>query len=431
MADQVTGPVRIGFLVDGDPETELMTALYEYDEVGVRLRVPYLMNEDIRGRWWSHGTMFVDDPDRTKYSYSPPPELDYFDNKGPVGLIGCRSGVSTTTYGGSAPDAGVGVIHANFAIEGARAATHYLKLNGLRSEIDGLAQWLGYSALKSVVKLPKDGAGHEISTSASQVEDMILGQALNLKAVAHAITSGPQSPEVTYRSRVFLQTFTKENKDWGDHLTPHFGVRNLLRVAAWRPINFLSHQAASRMETIPIKGEDHQTWGEVRTVATSISEPTWKINDRFLFTFGDVGRTGLGRWLKLAKSYSRGIDPLIRLLDLEGATIDAHVMQLGIAMEAIGYQALIDSGKSPSAANGTSVEKRAEFLLKEISGAITFSETTFAKDFADSYNSVKHANRAMVAPAKKLEHYRNGVELLRAWVALRLGINTKTLRERW
>jgi hypothetical protein len=122
---------------------------------------------------------------------------------------------------------------------------------------------------------------------------------------------------------------------------------------------------------------------------------------------------------------------LIRLLDLEGATIDAHVMQLGIAVEAIGYQALIDSGKTAASANSTSVKSRVDFLVAEVGNAITFNTTTFAQDFADSYNSVKHANRTPVALSTKLEHYRQGVQLLRAWIGLRLGLKKAVLKGRW
>ncbi len=409
-----------------------MTALYEHDDLGVRVRVPYLvLSDDMRGRWWSQGVMYGDDPDRTKYSYRPPSELDYFDNKGPVGLIGCWSGASTHTFGGSAPDAGVGVINARFAIEGASKAAHYLKLHGLRSEIDGFGHWLGYSALKSFINLPKDGAGHEITTTASAVDDMPLGRPLNLKAIAHALSSGLQSPEVTFRSRVFLETFAKTPHEWQDHLTLHFGLRDLLRIASWHRINFQSHQAASFKETSEIRGDERQPWREVRTATTGVSESIWKTNDRFLFTYDDIGRAGVARWLKLAKTYSRGIEPLIRLLDLEGATVDAHVMQLGIAVEAIGYQALIDSGKSAGAANETSVKERIDFLLTEVAGEINFNSASFAQDFAVSYNSVKHANRALVAPATKVEHYRQGVEMVRAWVGLRLGVKMAVLKNRW
>jgi hypothetical protein len=419
---------RIGFLVDGDPETDLMTALYEHDAIGVRVKVPYLVSSgDMRGRWWSQGVVYGDDPDRTKYDYSPPSELDYFDSRGSVGLIGCWSGPSTQKLGGWKPGVGVGVINARLALEGAIRASNYLKINGLRSEIDGLAHWLGYSALKTLIKLPKDGSAREISTSLTQVDQMPLGRALNLKAVAHGVSSGHQTAEVTYRSRVHLETFTKTARDWQEHLASHFGLRDLLRIAAWKPINFQSHQAASTKEAITVPGHERQAWRVVRTATTDISDAMWRSSDRFLFVFSDIGRTGLARWLRLADTYSRGIKPLVQLLDLEGATVDAHVAQLGIAVEAIGYQALIESGKSPSAANGHSVEKRIDYLLADVADTLNFDHTTFAKDFANTYNSVKHASRDVVAPALKVEHYRHGVAMLRSWVALRVGVQRSVL----
>ena len=432
MPDPLTEQPRIGFLVDGDPDTDLMTALYEHDSLGVRVMVPYhVWSDDLRGRWWSQSTMFADDPDRTKFRYSPPSELDYYDNKGTVGLIGCRSGPSTRKFGVGGPDAGVGMIRASFAIEGAGLAKHYLKPNGLRSEIDGLAYWLGYSALRSTVTFKKDRSGQEMTTSATPVDDIELARALNLRALARATSSGLQSPEVTYRSQVFLQTFAKAPTEWSDHLILHFGVRDLLRIAAWKPLNFQSHEAASTKETFTLREVERQSWFPVRTAVTSMSGASWTVSDRFLFDFGDIGRVGIGRWLKLSQQYTRGINPLIRLLELEGATVDAHVMQLGIAMEAIGYQALIDSGRTPNSANSTNVKSRVDFLLAEVGNAITFSTTAFAQDFADSYNSVKHANRTPVAPVTKLEHYRQGVQLLRAWIGLRMGLRKAVLRGRW
>ncbi|UJH71623.1 HEPN domain-containing protein [Ornithinimicrobium sp. INDO-MA30-4] len=340
--------------------------------------------------------------------------------------MGCRSGPSTQRFGSKSPDAGVGMIRASFAIEGAGLAKHYVKPNGLRSEIDGLAYWLGYSALRSTVTFKKDGSGRAMTTSATPVDDMELGRALNLRAMARATSSGQQTLEVTYRSLVFLQTFAEAPREWSDHLTLHFGVRDLLRIAAWKPLNFQSHEAASTKETFTLSGVERQPWYAVRTAMTSMSKATWTVNDRFLFNYADIGRVGVGRWLKLAKQYTRGIDPLVRLLDLAGATVDAHMMQLGIAMEAVGYQALIDSGRSPASANSTSVKSRVEFLLVETGSAVTFNTTNFAQDFADSYNSVKHANRAPVAPATKAEHYQQGVQLLRAWIALRLGLKRRS-----
>lgn len=201
-------PTRIGFLADGNPDSDLLSALYEFDELGVRVKVPYLVHADDRSRWWSQGVMFTDDVDRTRYSYDPPTEFDYYDSEGSVALIGCRSGRGKKRFGGTAPATGVGVINARYAVEGARAAAHYLKPNGFRSEMDGLGHWLGYSALNSVLKYRKDDdQSYEMSTTAKQVEAMRLARSMNLSAVARAIGSGHRTPDVTYRSRVFLQTF--------------------------------------------------------------------------------------------------------------------------------------------------------------------------------------------------------------------------------
>lgn len=110
-------PTRIGFLADGDPNTDLMTAVYEFDASGVRLQVPFLSRDDIRSRWWSQGVAFGDDPDRSRFSYSPPSELNYFDHKGSVALLGCASGAwSSDILNG----VGTGTIRARYSVEKAR-----------------------------------------------------------------------------------------------------------------------------------------------------------------------------------------------------------------------------------------------------------------------------------------------------------------------
>lgn len=415
---------RIGFLADGDPDTEMMSALYEYDEMGVRLHVPFLAHEDSRSRWWSHGMLHMDDPDRTKYHYQPPSELNYVDDQGPIGLVGCLSGPANTNLG---LGIGRGTVRARYAVEGAQDAANYVKLNGLRSEIDGLGQWLGLSAHETSVRFPRDGRGLEITTTMKGIDALPLARRMNLRAVA--IGTGPSTwaPDLAYTSRVLIETFTRASNRWTPHVDLHTYIRNLVRVAAWKPINFQSHRAAALSEDAQIEGENRRQWREVRTATTGIAESVWRPKDRFLFGFTDIGTPGIARWLRLATRYERGIVPFVGLLDLEGATIDAFISQLGIALEAVGYEALIESGESQSSANKANVSKRIDHLLSEVAGDLSFSTTAFGQDFADSYNSVKHANRPTVAPDVKVEHLQQGVELLRVWIARRIGVGSATL----
>lgn len=418
---------RIGFLADGDPGTQMMSALYEYDDTGVRLHVPFWAHKDPRARWWSPASVLhTDDPDRTRYNYQPPSELDYVDDRGRVGLVGCVRGRANT---GLVQGVGRGTVRAHYAVEGARSAANYVKLNGLRSEIDGLGHWLGHSAHETSVRFTRDGKGPEITTTLKRIDDLPLARRMNLKGVAIGTGPGGWSPEVSYSSRVFVETFTRSPREWEDHVNLHTSVRNLIRVAAWRPINFQSHQAVSVSEDIDRKGKTHHQWLEVRTATTGIAEGVWAPSDRFLFHFSDIGTRGISRWLKLATRYERGLTPFVGLLDLEGATVDAFISQLGIALEAVGYAALIESGRSPSSANETNVSKRIEHLITEVARTLSFATTTFGQDFADSYNSVKHANRPAVAPHVKVEHFQKGVELLRVWIARRVGVAPSALAE--
>ena len=420
---------RIGFLLDGDPKTDLMTAAYEFDRSSVRLRVPFRAHIDERGRWWTGDTVhYADDPDRTRFAYAPPSEMTYYDNVGPVGLVGCRSGGFSMSF---TTPAGVGTVLARYAIEGAQFADHYVRIHGLRSEIDGLAFWFNVSAHTTQMRHPKSGKPLEISTTMTAVDDLPLSRRLNLRVVTFGSGPGMWSPEVTYHTRAHLQTNTATRRDWEEHLELHEAVRNLLRVASWRPVNFTSHQVMSSEGRRPSASNGLPfPWHEVRTTATGISDPAWSQQDRSLFNFADIEATGVRKWITLAKRYQRGIQPFVGLLDLEGVTIDAALSQLGIAVEAFGYQALIDSGKSPAAADRSKLAQRVEHLIGYAGDSLSFAHTNFGRDFADSYNSVKHANRPLVTPGLKLEHFHQGVELLRVWIALNLGVPAATLESR-
>jgi hypothetical protein len=423
---------RIGFVDDGGERSGFLVATYEFDEVGVRLKVAYLPEDD-RGRWWSDD-LFVVEIEGAAASVELPSSLDYFDSEGSVGLIGCRAGGFRSRMG----VAGVGTVHALYAVENAHEAKNYSEPHGLRSQIEGFAYWLGVSALKTIVTYKRDPETSETmarsataSTSTEDVEDVPLARAINLKAIAYASNRGMSSPEVTYRSQVYLETSGVTARAWDEHVDLHTAMRNLLRVASWRSINFQTHHAMSTKEPLVLAAETTPRWLLVRTARTGIAEQTWTSRNRFLFTYADVGRVGVSRWLKIVKDYERGVRPLVHLLDLKDATIDAHMAQLGIAVEAIGYQSLIESGVAPGAANRKSVEQRLHHLLTEVDGALTFPTANFANDFADSYNSVKHANRVEVPPATKHDHIRQGVQMLRAWVAIRLGVKPSAVKARW
>jgi len=170
-------PTRIGFIVDGDPDTDLMSALVEYDAMGVPTHsVPVPRRQPL--------AMVV-----TRHSPHGRSRLHYVQLQAPFRAQLLRQ------HG----KVGLGAIRARYALQGAYDAANFSRLNGFQSEIDGLSYWLAFSAHKTSIKGAKDEGPVEITTTMGPVDDVALARPLNLKAIAIGTAPGGWSPEAAYR----------------------------------------------------------------------------------------------------------------------------------------------------------------------------------------------------------------------------------------
>ena len=241
-----------------------------------------------------------------------------------------------------------------------------------------------------------------------------------------------QEPEARYTSTVFLQTYSVKERDWTDHIALHRAIRDLVRIAVWKPIMFRRHEATSNRERAAIKSGDapQSRWCEVRTAVTGIGPVVWRKSERPLFAFADIKSLGVRKWLIFMNENRRGLNPFLRLLDIREGTIDEHMAQLGIAFEAFGYQAFCDAGTNEKKAASKTMEQRVRKISAEVSNCVPGIHEGFAKDFADGYNAVKHANRPDPDPVDLLTNYRLGVNVIRAWIAVRIGVQEEIVAGR-
>ena len=110
----IVGKPRLGWLIDGNPETPEAAVMLQDTGSVIELRIPLqgvFGEEGPYGRWWSSCTMYADDPERTKYSYTPPRVMLFYDDRGAVALVGCRAGGAHRSLGD-----GYGIIVANYAV---------------------------------------------------------------------------------------------------------------------------------------------------------------------------------------------------------------------------------------------------------------------------------------------------------------------------
>lgn len=388
------------------------------------LPIKRLDREDPYFRWFGRGINFGDDPSRTKFSYKPPSVLLFQDERGDVVLVGCQPvGMSSNLA------VGAGRIVPNFAVMGGQSLK-YERINGLRAEIPGLAQWTRIKSVQTTPTTDKDGRVQRVDVKLDSPPAIRLSRSMNLTLLPSWRTSYPDKVG-TFAAHdvVQLQTEKRRVTSWEEHLDGHLGLRDLLVVSAWHPFGF-SRLWAHRdddPETVLSGDLIGPRWAEAITYRLR-QHVDWVKDPRFLFTFDDVGTAGVHRWLKLRRQYIRAIQPLIAIADRKDAFWETRMVQSGIALEALGYQLAVDSGRNPS--KKVTYKTALDHLLDDL----VYNPISDVEDWKGRstacYMGVKHADRSLPDSLVLANTLRENLLLLRLWIAGRLGVGSATLQAR-
>lgn len=424
------GQSRIGLMIDGLPETPRVAVKLERTDKRVEVTIPFLDGHgDIYQHWFSGGIMYGDDPDRTQRRYEPPYSISFYDSRGPVGLVGSQVAGSTMKFGGTG--VGEGRLTFDYTILGAGCGSDYESINGLRSEVEGLGTWVGLRSLSAEQEI-NDGRLTAVNLKLKSSPSIRVGRLLNAELQSNwRYGPGPGPDQTTITERMQIHTQIKKAASWEDHLRMHFQLRDLLRVASWRRLNFVSHEAMSGADPIrTLDGKAHgNQWLPVVTHKTDIAGTVTKLNwTDFLFSYADVGPKGVARWTDLGKKFARGLGHLVGLLDLEGASLEAHLAQVGIGFEMLGYDLMLESGAIFKGQTYIKFIDQAAAVSSVVADVMPFSVADFPDLLRRTYIGLKHADNEQ--PDRQEAHlaYRQAIQVFRAWVAVRLGIPKTKLK---
>jgi len=426
------GQSRVGLMIDGLPETPRVPVKLERTNRRVEVTVPFLDGRsDVYQYWFASGIMYGDDPDRTKRRYEPPHAISFYDAHGPVALVGSRVLGSKLKLGGVG--IGEGRLAFDYAILGASSFSAYESINGLRSEVEGLGTWIGLRSLEAEQQFSETGRLDSVNLRLQSSPAIRVARKLNAEFRSNwRYGPGPGPDQTTISERMHIHTQVRAARDWEEHLGIHFSLRNLLRVAAWRRLNFVSHEVMSAGDPLrTLDGSAHgEQWFPVSTYQTGISsEAPATLNALdYLFAFGDVGSKGVGRWIFLSQEFERGLSPLVGLLDLEGASLEAHLAQVGIAFETLGYDLTIASGLSKGQADRKSWEERVRAVTSVAASVLPFPEDEFVDLLRRNYRAVKHADNSRPDWQELHLAYRQSIQAFRAWVGIQLGVPRERLK---
>lgn len=422
------GEPRLGWFVDGDPNTEDLAVMLRNTGSAIELTIPLKGVFGLRspyGRWWSEGIEFGDDPDRVKYSYRPPRVLLMEDNHGAVALVGCRAARSSANF-----RVGQGVLVANFAVIGGRTLK-YERINGLRTRIPALSEWTRFSQIKSSTE-NKNGRLSSLKVNVQTTEPIRLSRTSNL-SMRSTWSYEKSRSEISVSESLEIETRVKRAKAWNEHLYLHEALLEILSIAAWQPFGFSA--VSVLRDDDPERASDgtviQERWAPVVTHRLP-KHVDWTTSPNFLFPFDEVGTQGIRRWLTLRETYGRALDPFVRILRSTDKWAYPNVVQSGIALELLGY--LIEITKN----DGTNLKGQRQRLrykdsLRTILNDMEVKPFNDIEDWierADAvYMGMKHHDREHPDSLEVLNTFRQNLLVIRFWIGLQLGVSPSTLNE--
>ncbi|MCW3816810.1 hypothetical protein ONA91_20395 [Micromonospora sp. DR5-3] len=423
----IVGEPRLGWFVD-DPDTRRVPVMLRDTGTVVELTVAFkgFGGDGEHSRWWSSDdVMYMDDPDRTKHRYAPPRALVVEDVLGRVVLVGCRAAGS-----GWNAAVGQGRIVATYAVLGGRSPD-YEKIHGFRTEVPALAAWTRLSGIEVEAGTDDRTGWKSVEMKLSNVEPVALAAAMNLTLASHwQTTRGDGHGEFHVHETIELETTVDEARSWDDHIAVHGAVVELASVAAWHRFGFAAVKAAGAEDRIrSATGEDlGPRWLEVSTHQLQRHEP-WSSEPAFLFPYGEVGPSGVERWLTLRTDYAEALEPLLSILRTDRPWSNASVVQSGIALEKLAY--LIDinkNGKANHNSYGRIHYKKGLHIILDDMAVKPFDDAEGWITRADAaYMALKHHDRPMPDTLELMNTLRENILVLRFWIGLQLGVTPESL----
>lgn len=420
----VVGQPRLGWFIDGDDATPLVAAMLEDTGEQIVLSLPTNAHDDPYYRWFISDAHFGDDPDQSQFRYAPPTVSMLRDVDGPVVLVGCRASGHRERAG-----IGRGRIIANFAVLG---ATHlnYEEIDGMRTEIPALARWTGLRSVDLTRKTDEAGRVQSIQITLDAPPDIELSPDLHLRLHPSWRTSYPDNIG-TFASHDVVQVQTRSASPvaWHEHTRMHQAVRELLAIAAWRPLGYQRIEVTrdDDPETFLSGDPAHPRWLPVMTHRMRQHEP-WTSDPRFLFTFRDIGTGGVTEWLLVRKLFERTVRAMVSVADGHIQFVGERMLQAGIALEALGYQIDLNAGGQNLNSRGElPFPKALDIVLQNLVQTPLAEPLDWKARTIACYKAVKHPDKTEPDSLVLANTMRESLLVLRTWLAGRLGCEPTNL----
>lgn len=414
------GRPRLGWLYDDDSDSELTAVMLNNTGHSIELTIPTrgMLSAD-RGpydRWFKQGFSYADDPDRTKYSYSPPKVLLFEDSYGSVALVGCHAG----RWKESA-SAGHGVVVADAAVLGSRDFSAN-EINGMRASVVAYRKWFDGSSVETLPEADENGRMKSLTLRLSEPRRVVSIKNLDF----HAIGTWQVDPVPDgHQIRQYIRTGTMVKKACAiaEHLRMHDEFLDLVSLAAWRDLAFDEIEVLRTSDPQRALSGDSlgEKWCPFLSYRTGGTVQHWDKGE-FLFRYHDTDRD-LAPWFTMRKRYARAIDPVMRILRSGETWSHQSAVLTGIALEQLGFLICQVNDGDLNRNGGVSFKTALDWIVKDSDELFVESVDEWKERTHNVYMGAKHGDRAEPSHLDVLTAVRENLIVIRSWIAMKLGVD--------
>jgi hypothetical protein len=420
------GDARIGWLLDGDDSTPDVATMLRRTDNRLVLTLPWREHDSPYERWFGRHIIWSDDPDKSKFTYDPPEMLWFVGADGPIGLVDCRSlGHRMTSPGTSEGRLAIGM-----AVLGATPGQDYRLVNGMQSVTPGIGLWLGQRSLERSPVYDDESRLSGLNLEWSRESPIRISRRLNL-----FIRSGFEFRDVVpgdqaiLEDQFYMETLVSRARPWRDHLELHVALQDLVALADWQALDFAG--LVVTRDADPARTMDGKSHGRQWLQAQISGLPQRRSSPRkprYLFGFEDLGSRGVARWFDLRLKLPRVTQPIVLSLRQEYVPLQAQLLQVGAAVEALGFHLAFKDTRSKRKASEEPFKEQADRVVADLGGAFVPVTDAWSQQLRVAYRGAKHADRTLPQPEDTIHLLRTTRLILRLWIARRLGVPEERLR---
>lgn len=325
------------------------------------------------------------------------------------------------------------------AIHSGANGVDYVGVNGMTSEIDGLAKWAKLVPVTTQLMLGEEGKDIEgVSIVAKNLDSLSLGGPLDLQlCTSFRFNPMPKGGVFTIPTALLVRTLSTELESWQTHQQTHRMMQDLMCLVYGKPCGsrLISVMREDDQELPPTY--ERRFWREAyqpsfgRTV-----DPDRQLtdDDNPLFFLDEANADLVAKWLNEYSYWSRPTWIAMSALFHRTLPVESQLVHVAVALEALGY-AIAEKANPDKKVSGTY-----EALLKNIFDFLGYepdavvgeggSRDSWCKAFNEAYKGVKHADNDLTEGREAWVRTREGLILIRCWLAAALGVSEELVTQR-